>query len=141
MLGDRRTTATEVCGDLTDCEPIVTQESKDLPASGISDGAKNCVMAPMFNGNHLATEIVTDRLRLSMSRLCGRRSIPTTKWRGPILKSGDGNRAGTKNRIPVCDDRAIIGSVRILRPNLQPFCARQPSLVYIKGKELIRPEV
>ena len=38
MLGDSWTAGTKVRGDLTDSEPIVTQESKDLSASGISDG-------------------------------------------------------------------------------------------------------
>ena len=66
MLGDSGTTGTKVCGDLTDGQPIVAQESKDLSASGISDGAENCVLSLGFSGNHVVTDMVTERLRMSM---------------------------------------------------------------------------
>jgi hypothetical protein len=64
MLGGSRTAGPKVGGDLADGEPIVTQESKDLSAGGISNGAKNRVFSPKFRGNHSVTyegnHMVTD---------------------------------------------------------------------------------
>jgi hypothetical protein len=65
MLGDSWTAGAKVRGDLTDSEPIVTQESKDLSASGISDGTENCVFSPTSIGNHTVTNTVTIWLRMS----------------------------------------------------------------------------
>jgi hypothetical protein len=67
MLGDSRATGTKVCRNFTDCEPIVTQEAKDLSTSGISYGTENCVYSPAFSSNHVVTEMVTDELRMSMN--------------------------------------------------------------------------
>ena len=87
MLGDRRAAAPKVCSNLTDCKPIVTQESKDLSASRISYGTKNRVSAPMLYGNHLVTEIVTEWLRLSTSRspvVLSRTTVDYRTWIGLI---------------------------------------------------------
>ena len=65
MLGDSRAARAKVSGDLTNCEPIVTQESKDLSASGISYDTENRVFPPVFSSNHLVTNMVTDRLQMS----------------------------------------------------------------------------
>ena len=65
MFGDSRTTGMKVSGDLTDCQPVVTQESKDLSASGISYSAEHRIRSFTLNCNHMVTKIVTEQLPMS----------------------------------------------------------------------------